>query len=93
MEQADNRTAIAMQYSYSVLLQSYTDAQQVSPGESAHQSKIRELNQEAMFSSHEMTNEQRRRMEAYTKQVLFVCKNQWSSWKQFYYHYILWLYQ
>lgn len=94
IKQADNDTAIAMLYSYAQLLQKYTNEwQQVNEVESAHQRRIRELNQEAMFSSHEMTVEQRRKMEAYTKEILFVCRSQWSSWKQFYYHYILWLYE
>lgn len=93
MQQADNRTAIAMQYSYAKLLQQYAGVENKErQQENSHQKRMRELNQEAMFSSHEMSKEQRMRMEAYTKEVLFVCKNQWSAWQQFCYHYILWLY-
>ena len=69
---ASNREAIAGHFGYArkLLL--------CCPGLSMEDSHARMLNQEALFSSHTMTDDQRRDMERYSAQVLTACKAHWT---------------
>ena len=83
----ENREAIMAQFGYASMLMSL--------GNEIHLSGLEEMqriNQEAVFSTHPMTEEQRQKAEAFTLCVLETCKASWSVWKRFRYHYILWLY-
>jgi len=98
--QEDNRKAIAAIYGYIGMLQKYTDTEKILDYANAEkirwaeeQKKMQELNQEALFSNHIMTTEQRQSMEHYLNGVLKECKAQWSLWKKIRYHYVLWLYR
>ena len=88
IKQADNRTAIAMYYAYAQKLKSYTSKNSLKM-----QEQVEQLNQEALFSNHIMTEEQRQIMKNYVKEVIKTCKESWSIGKRFWYHYILWLYR
>ena len=46
------------------------------------------LNQEALFSDHDMTDLQRQEMDAFAQRVLCECKQQWTIWKKL--RYWLW---
>ena len=54
--------------------------------------EIRQIHQEAMFSSHVMTEKQRENMREFTKKVLASCKKRNRWFQGFRYHWILWLY-
>lgn len=88
MKQADNRSAIAMYYKYAGVLKGYADGELLEK-----QEEIDQLNKEALFSNHNMTEEQRQLMGNYVKEVIRACKESWSVGKRFWYHYILWLYR
>lgn len=86
--QEDHRGAILAQYGYAGMLCKYakiTDIERMQQAQS--------LNQEALFSNHRMTAEQRQCMEGYLAEVLNICKGQWSVWKKIWYRYVLGLYR
>lgn len=89
--QEDNRGAIAATYGYAGMLRNYANAE--SESLTKNEAQVKELNQEAIFSNHNMTIEQRRFMEDYLGDVLRICKEQWPVWKRIWYHYVLWLYR
>jgi|BioPla2DNA2_1021312.scaffolds.fasta_scaffold00487_7 hypothetical protein len=70
---ASHRDAIAMRFGYAVKLLSSCTAIEV-----GGRQKAEELNQEALFSNHEMTYRQRREMDAYAVCVLQECKQKWT---------------
>lgn len=83
----ENREAIMAQFGYASMLMGL--------GNEIHPPGLEEMqriNQEAVFSTHPMTEEQRQKAEAFILCVLEACKASWSVWKRFRYHYILWLY-
>ena len=55
--------------------------------------RMHSLNQKARFSGHAMSEEERKEMLAYTKQVIYSCKKRKSKWKRFRDHYICWRYR
>ncbi len=82
ISRADHRDAITMLYGYARCLL------KTCPAESTVASaEVDALNQEAMFSSHEMTSAQREQMDVYTKSVLTECRARWSL-RQKLYHYL-----
>ena len=73
IRQAANREAIAMGYGYArKLLSTCAGFVPEGAGEAA------ELNWEALFSNHDMTAEQRGRMEEFSTRVLTGCRQNWS---------------
>lgn len=70
--QSPNREAIAGYFGYArkLLL--------CCPGLDLVDSAMEKLNQEALFSSHTMTDDQRQDMERYSTQVLTACKENWA---------------
>lgn len=70
---APNRDAIAMRFGYAIRLLSSCAGIQVSGSEQAA-----ELNREALFSNHEMTDCQRTEMDDYAGRVLTACKEKWT---------------
>ncbi len=87
MKHADNKKAITGLFGYSRMLM---DTCQVTSGTL---DTIEELNTEARFSNHTMTETQRQTMERFSRYIVSKCKKKLSLWKRFYYHYILWLYR
>ena len=83
MEHAGNNDAIALRYSYALRLIQTLDSVQV---EGIEQAAL--LNQEALFSDHDMTDPQRQHMEAFAQRVLCECKQQWTIRKKL--RYWLW---
>lgn len=77
IDQASHRDAIAMRYGYIRLLLTACPAE---PPE-GHEVAMA-LNQEALFSRHQMTQAQREQMDAYAAAVLTVCKTNWSWWQK-----------
>ena len=73
IELAPNREAIAMRFGYAHSLRA-TCATVMPEGARLAE----ELNREALFSDHEMTDDQRSEMDAYARQVLDACKNTWT---------------
>lgn len=83
IDAAPNRDAIAMRFGYArKLLHNCTDIQ-VDGSQQAE-----ELNREALFSNHEMTEQQRRDMDDYAVCVLTACKEKWTILQKL--HYRLW---
>ena len=83
MEHAGNNDAIVLRYGYALRLIQTVDSVQV---EGIEQAAL--LNQEALFSNHDMTDLQRQEMEAFARRVLCACKQQWTIWKKL--RYWLW---
>ena len=83
MEHAGNNDAIALRYSYALRLIQTLDSVQV---EGIEQAAL--LNQEALFSDHDMTDPQRQHMEAFAQRVLCECTQQWTIRKKL--RYWLW---
>ncbi len=83
IDAADDREAIAMRYGYAVCLLRHSTA---NPPEGA--SEAAELNQKALFSTQEMTPEQRKDVDAYAMRVLAACKSSWTLWEKI--RYRLW---
>jgi hypothetical protein len=40
------------------------------------------INREALFSEHEISDEQRKTVDEYAEKVLAECKNKWSFWQK-----------
>ena len=80
IDAADDREAIAMRYGYAVCLLRHSTA---NPPEGA--SEAAELNQKALFSTQEMTPEQRKDVDAYAMRVLDACKGSWTIWEKIWY--------
>lgn len=77
MEAAPNRDAIAMAFGYARKLLTTCGAPEVAGSERAE-----ELNREALFSNHSMTDAQRGEMTAYGAQVLQTCKETWTIFQK-----------
>lgn len=73
IDEADDRNAIAMRYGYAVRLLGYSTMEVPQGTEEAAM-----LNQEALFSNHQMTKLQRQTMDDYARSVLTDCKNSWN---------------
>lgn len=73
IDEAPNRDAIALRFGYVVRLLDCCAGVQVDNG-----LRARELNREALFSNHEMTDLQRQEMDTYAGCVLTACKEKWT---------------
>ena len=67
------RDAVALDFAYASLLMREGGISDV-PGEA----RMRELNEEAVFSSHPLTEENAREAEAFTETVLAACRGKWT---------------
>jgi len=85
---SEHKDAVAILYAYACMLKKKAALE-----EQPTEPEIRALNEEALFSTHEMTEEQQNRMETYQKQVLENCRERWKPWQKFWYRYIWWLYE
>lgn len=73
IDTAPNRDAIAMRFGYAVRLLSSCANVQIDGCQQAER-----LNREALFSNHEMTDQQRIEMDDYARSVLTACKEEWT---------------
>ena len=83
IDAADDREAIAMRFGYAVCLLRHST---VRPPEGA--AEAAELNQKALFSTQEMTPEQRKQVDSFAVRVLDACKGSWTPWERI--RYRLW---
>ena len=72
-----------MRYGYAVCLLRHSTVQ--FPGDAA---EAAELNQKALFSTQEMTPEQRKQVDSFAVRVLDACKGSWTTWEKI--RYRLW---
>lgn len=73
IRKADNREAISLRYGYARCLLRHSSARKPEGAEEAAR-----LNELALFSSREMTGEQRKKMDGYASAVLQACKEKWT---------------
>ena len=83
IDAANDREAIAMRYGYAVCLLRHSTVQ--FPEDAA---EAAELNQKALFSTQEMTPEQRKQVDSFAVRVLDACKGSWTTWEKI--RYRLW---
>mgnify|MGYP003280614494 FL=1 len=83
IDAANDREAIAMRYGYAVCLLRHSTVQ--FPEDAA---EAAELNQKALFSTQEMTPEQRKQIDSFAVHVLDACKGSWTTWEKI--RYRLW---
>lgn len=83
IDAADDRDAISMRYGYAVCLLQHSTVQLPKGAAEAA-----ELNQKALFSTQEMTPEQRKEVDSFAMRVLDACKGSWTSWEKI--RYRLW---
>lgn len=86
MVEAENRECVAELYGYVHMLieRFHLEVQD--------EIQIRQINEIARFSCHEITDEQRICMEQYADKVVKCCEDQCSIWQKLKYRYILWLF-
>lgn len=82
----DNKTCIAGLYGYAAML-----LKKVHVEESVNE-RADELNSEAMFSNHNMSDAQKEEMLGYVDEVLRLCKQKWNLFSRFYYRFVKCLY-
>lgn len=73
MENADNREAISLRYGYARCLLHHSSIREPEGAEEAAK-----LNEQALFSAHEMSGEQRQKMDGFAAAVLRECKENWT---------------
>ena len=78
IDSADNKAAVAMRFGYAekLLENAAIDAKSFGYDEASV------INREALFSEHEISDEQRKTVDDYAKNVLAECKNNWSFWQK-----------
>lgn len=92
VRQMEPAAAVAELYGYSQKLMEVCGVE-VCDTEMPVSDRMHSLNQKARFSGHAMSEEERKEMLAYTKQVIYSCKKRKSKWKRFRDHYICWRYR
>lgn len=91
MEEAENREVITELYAYGNMLFGRGKAENTESEE--EQEALRRLNQEARFSTHEMTDGMADRMRRYAEDAVKQCRLSNGRLRGFRDHYILWLYR
>ena len=89
IEGLDNRGAIAALYGYAAALLRRTS---LAPNELDGAAEAADLNREALFSAHAMTDAQRESMNEYVRTVLDACRRRWSFGQKLVYRWIECLY-
>ena len=79
IDNADNKAAVAMRFGYAEKLLENADIDAKSFG----YDEAFAINREALFSEHEISDEQRKTVDDYAKNILAECKNKWSLWQKF----------
>ncbi len=81
IDNADNKTGAAMRFGYAQKLSENAEL----PAETLEicgYSAAFEINREALFSKHPITDEQRKTVDDYAEKVLVECKNKWNLWQK-----------
>ena len=89
IDRLDNRGAIAALYGYAAALLRRTS---LAPNELDGGAEAADLNREALFSAHAMTDAQRDAMKKYVRTVLDACRHRWSFGQKLVYRWIECLY-
>ena len=88
MDNADNKTAVPLRFGYAEKL---IEASGISK-ETADYEEAFAINKEALFSEHEISDEQRKTVDEYAQKVLAECKEKWSLWQKIKYRFIKFIY-
>ena len=88
VQTGDRREAVTGLYAYSQML---IIRCQLLPGE--QEERVRQINSEARFSCHEVTESALQEMMQYTDEIVKKAKNRKDLQKRFIEHYLLWLYK
>lgn len=81
IDNADNKTGAAMRFGYAQKLSE--NAELIAETlEICGYSAAFEINREALFSEHPITDEQRKKVDVYAEKILAECKNKWSLWQK-----------
>lgn len=78
IDNADNKAAVAMRFGYAEKLLENADIDAKSFG----YDEAFAINREALFSEHEISDEQRKTVDDYAKNILTECKKKWSLWQK-----------
>ncbi|MBR2041389.1 MAG: transglutaminase domain-containing protein [Oscillospiraceae bacterium] len=82
IDNADNKTGAAMRFGYAQKLSENAELT-AETLEICGYSAAFEINREALFSKHPITDEQRKTVDVYAEKILAKCKNKWSLWQKF----------
>ncbi len=78
IENADNRNAVTMRFGYASRLLENASVSAETLGEIGYDKALL-INREALFSEHEISDEQRKIVDEYSQKLLSECKNSWSG--------------
>ncbi|MBR6658126.1 MAG: hypothetical protein IKL18_08170 [Oscillospiraceae bacterium] len=81
IDNADNKTGAAMRFGYAKKLLENAELS-AETLEICGYSAAFEINKEALFSKHPITDEQRKTVDDYAEKVLVECKNKWNLWQK-----------
>ena len=88
IDSADNKTAVSLRFGYAERLIEASGADKETPDyETAFA-----INKEALFSEHEISDEQRKTVDEFTKKVLLEAKQKWNLWQKFKNRFIKFIY-
>lgn len=79
---ADNRNGAAMRFGYAKKLIENADLSEETLEKAGYEEAFA-VNREALFSEHEITDEQRKSVDDYAEKILAECKKEWSPWQKF----------
>ncbi len=91
IENADNKTAVPMRFGYCTKLIENADLSKEKLALAGYD-KAFEINIEALFSEHEVSDEQRKTVDACSEKILEECKKSWSIFEKFKYKFIRFIY-
>lgn len=87
IDNADNKTAVPLRFGYAEKLIENSDFEKSEDYEKAFA-----INKEALFSEHEISDEQRKNVDDFAEKVLAECKNKWNLWQKIKYRFIRFIY-
>ncbi len=77
IDEADNKNAIAMRFGYAEMLRREAGVERPQLDELGYEN-VKAINDEAIFSEHQMTGEQRKHVDTYSERLLACCKEKWN---------------
>lgn len=86
IDSADNKTAVPLRFGYAQKLLDNSGL------ETEGYEEAFTINKEALFSEHEISDEQRRMVDDFAEKVLAECKKSWSLWQKIKYKWIKFIY-
>lgn len=81
IDNADNKTGAAMRFGYAQKLSENAELTAETLRTCGYSAAF-EINREALFSKHPITDEQRKTVDEYAEKILAECKNKWSLWQK-----------